>query len=585
MISPWFKRLNNAQYYELQAPTAHTNYNIEGDISSAVLPSRTPSYPSLGKPTVKKRFHISDISAAGLSLICAALAITVVANESVSWHLRPESRQLIVVGFLLGIMNLCLSSVTSNLFLLLEARFGPSTLHNYDGILRNHFLSSRLSLVWRIVLGLMTALPLALSAGYKNFLGGKSATQVDATTYIGNASYYGMFAPPGLQSLGQKTGISLFANATLPFAVATSLQNGSEPSLPTYPRAYGFNILSLNNESTAMLDIPQLSYVSAIQQLLALGESWTITAPVIATVATFNQSTRNESFIESMCAKAKSIPWVFDAIEMFNGFRAALLDYPSPGDQSLQYFGFMPSSGASCQEFVPYAIRYDISRQFCEGTWSITRGGIQLIDGFCNSTILPLEKQQVITNNMGSLGDYYMPSLAQFLGEFATTRNESQWKGPSMATGIAAMLWSRTTVLAESDILPRLQESADVVGLIYSVNDTVIYIRPTLQKSSLLYCILALQPLLIVVILGLRLMFHSTPLDTGFGLISILSGINRGSLDILGGAALSGELERSVKLVIHPIQDNQNGRMEYHVSLPSAAPMRNGRLNSKVMYH
>ena len=507
------------------------------------------------------------------------------ANESVSWRLKPESRQLIVVGFLLGIMNLCLSSVTTTLFLLLEARFGPSTLHNYDGILRSNCLRSRLSLVWRLILVLMMALPLALSAAYKNFLGGESAVQVNGTTYIGNASYYGMFAPPGLQSVGQKTGISLFANATLPFAVATSSQNGSEPPLPTYPRAYGFNILLPNNESTAMLDIPQPSYVSAIQQLLALGESWTITARVIATVATFNHSTGNESFIESRCAAADASSWAYETIDMFNYFRPALLDHPSPGDQSIQYIGFIPVSYTSASDiscttgFVPYAIRYDISRQFCEGTWSITRGGIQLVDGSCNSTILPPEKQRVITDNSLFLGTYYMPSLVEFLGQFATSRNQSHWKDPYMATGIAAMLWSRITVLADMYDHPGLH------GLIYSVNDTVIYIRPTLQKSSLLYCVLALQPLLIVLILGLRLMFHSTPLDTGFGLISILSGINRGSLDILGGAALSGELERSVKLVIQPIQDNQKGIMEYHVSLPSAAPMRHGRLNPKVMYH
>ena len=102
----------------------------------------------------------------------------------------------------------------------------------------------------------MLALPLGLSAAYKNFFGGESIMLVDAMTYAGNESYYGMFVPPGLKLLGEKTGISLFFNATLPFAVASSPINGSDPPLPTRPQAYGFNVILLNSESTALLDIP-----------------------------------------------------------------------------------------------------------------------------------------------------------------------------------------------------------------------------------------------------------------------------------------------------------------------------------------
>jgi hypothetical protein len=69
----------------------------------------------------------------------------------------------------------------------------------------------------------------------------------------------------------------------LPFVVASSPQNGSDPPLPLHAHAYGFNILSLNNESTAMLGMPQPSYISAVQELLAGGGSWNLTARVLAT--------------------------------------------------------------------------------------------------------------------------------------------------------------------------------------------------------------------------------------------------------------------------------------------------------------
>jgi hypothetical protein len=198
------------------------------------------------------------------------------------------------------------------------------------------------------------------------------------------------------------------------------------------------------------------------------------------------------------------------------------------------------------------------------------------------------------------LGVWYMSSLVELLGPFATIRNQSEWVGPYMATGTAAMLWSRIIVLnsAEnlvgSDPLPlRVTQRAtksgenltyEDVGLIYPVNDNVVYIRPTLQKSGLLYFVLAIQPVLIVVIFGLTLMFYSTPLDKGFGLISILSGIDTRSLDSLTGAALSGELARNDKLVIRPIQDDYKGAIEYHIELPPTAP-GNGRLAQNVIYH
>ena len=625
MFSPGPKHPATAEYHELQVPFSMTGDDLEADsrsqersetpyeddeerlphqqhISSTASSSTKRSPPSLGKPTRKKKIYILDVLVTLLSLLCLVIAIVTVANESISWRLSVGNRQLIVVGFLLSIMNLCLGSLAPTLFLLLEAKFGPSTIQNYEGILRNQPLTSKLSLAWRMALGLMLALPIGLSAAYKNFSGGESTMMVDVMSYIGNESYYGMFAPPGLQSLGEKTGISLFFNATLPFAVASSSINGSVPHLPTRPQAYGFNVLLLNNESTAMLDIPQPSYISAVQSLLAGGESWKITAPVLATVATFNNSraeneTEYESYLESFCEAGQESSGAFTHQSLMNDWSVVLLDHASPGDQSLQYIGLLPDPGIeltpSCSNFSDYAQVYDINRQLCNGTWSITRGGIELVEGSCTGVALPSDKQLVVTKNTLFLGVWYMSSLAEFLGPFATTRNQSTWEGPYMATGMAAMLWSRITVMdgAANDGDPHVASGTfagvtyEDAGLIYPVNDTVAYIRPTLRKSSLLYAVLMLQPLLIFVILGLMLTFHSMPLGKGFGLTSILSGVERGSLDILAGAALSGELKRAVRLVMQPVQDREQGRVEYRVARASQTSLlRNGKLVSGEVY-
>ncbi|KAL8662070.1 MAG: hypothetical protein Q9202_005044 [Teloschistes flavicans] len=581
------------------------------DISAEVSSTDDLPRPSFGEPIAKTRLPVLHLFTAITALLCLALALAAVVSERISWHLGVDNRQIIVLGFLLSVMNICLASVTPTLFLHLEARFGSSTLQNYNGILRNQFFSSRLSAVWRLTIGLTLALPLGLSVAYKTFTGGSSAIPVDAAAAIGNSTYYGMFAPPGLQLQGEKTGVSLFSNATLPFAVASShfydAESGRyEPPLPTQAKTYGFNILLLNNESSAILDIPQPSYISAVQALLADGESWNISASVYATVATFNHSSSKdksayEDYYFSFCEDAQESSGAYTHMTMMNGWSLVLLDHASPGDQSLQYIGLTPDPGINedptCDDLLPFARLYDINRQQCNGTWSVTRGGIELVDGFCDGTILPSHQQEVIVHNSLFLGVWYMSSLVEFLGQFATSRNGSEWTSPYTATALAAMVWSRISVLntpiSRNEIdfkapkeLARL--SAEQAGLTYQVDDTAQYIRPTLRKSGLLCFILAIQPLLIILALGLTAtVFHSAPLSRGFGLVSIMSGIDRDSLDYLAGATLSGKLTKNLRLVMQPTHLDEKDVIEYRLVTPSSRerPMRNARLTPKNVYH
>jgi hypothetical protein len=116
-------------------------------------------------------------------------------------------------------------------------------------------------------------------------------------------------------------------------------------------------------------------------------------------------------------------------------------------------------------------------------------------------------------------------------------------------------------------------------------NQTVLYTRPTLRKTGLLYFVITLQPLLVTIILVLIVSFHSTPLDRGFGLVSILSGVDRQSLDSLAGATLSGQLAKPVKLDIFPVQDGKNGKIEYHMATSSRAPVHRGKLVQDIVYY
>ena len=189
---------------------------------------------SLGKPCAKKRLELSDFIVLCLSLVCLLVAIIAIADNCASFTLGTTN-QLIVSGFLLSIMNLCFSKVTPTLFLHLEARYGRSSLQNYDGILRSQVLRPQLDYIWRAAIFFSLALPIGLSVAYKTFRGGESYVPVVPSSLTGSTSYYGMFGSLGISSKG-KVGFANLMNATSAFTeAALPLLDGSDPPLPAYP--------------------------------------------------------------------------------------------------------------------------------------------------------------------------------------------------------------------------------------------------------------------------------------------------------------------------------------------------------------
>ncbi|KAJ3532659.1 hypothetical protein NM208_g8342 [Fusarium decemcellulare] len=592
-----------------QYSKAATSASQEKSNSTPQLPSYAPlPHQAIGKPSSKKRFHKADLLAAGVTLLCLTLGIASVADETLSWQLGQGTHQLIALGFLLSIMSLCLTSVTPTLFLILETRFGTSTLQNYEGILRNDCTSSRMGLTWRLVHAFMTALPIGLSVAYKSFAGGHSVRSVDASHYVHEEPTFGPCGPPGVLPIGFGIGVTLFFNVTLPFAISTSnwLLGNTEPALPTAPQAYGFNLLLVDKGASAVLDVPNPHFVQDIQFMLAEGESWNLTAPVIGTVATVNHSKEEnpeqwEKDFFKACNNSRHSSGSFTHQSLLNGWAIDLIDDPSPGNQSWQYISISPDPGIDnlpeCDSNLSaHAHRFDITRQRCYGTWSISRGNVLLVDGNCTGEVLPPAKQLPLTDNDMFLGLWYMPALVEFLGPFSDSRNQSDWMIPSFATVTAAMLWSRITAMNSPyrlhangfvrdwrDPNERVISSKDV-GLLYEPDMKIIYSRPTLRKSAILYFVITIQPLLTILALCATWCLYSTPLGRGFGLVSILSGINRDSLDSLHGASLSGELWEKANLAIEAVQDGHKHHLAYHIH-PRTAPAHHGRVERKAVYH
>ena len=80
---------------------------------------------------------------------------------------------------------------------------------------------------------------------------------------------------------------------------------------------------------------------------------------------------------------------------------------------------------------------------------------------------------------------------------------------------------------------------------------------------------------------------RSTPVDEGFGLVSILSAIDRESLDVVNRASLSGRLASKIKVVIRPLRNGRSDTMNYCVMPSTSATrstVRNRGLASDTVY-
>ena len=82
----------------------------------------------------------------------------------------------------------------------------------------------------------------------------------------------------------------------------------------------------------------------------------------------------------------------------------------------------------------------------------------------------------------------------------------------------------------------------------------------TLQRHRWsLYLVLAVQPILLLASLLGRMLLYSTPGLNKFGLVSLLAGVSRDSLDLLRGAAFSGKLRRPVRIRILKVDRDDEG--------------------------
>ncbi|PMD34198.1 hypothetical protein L207DRAFT_638743 [Hyaloscypha variabilis F] len=533
----------------------------------------------IGKPKSKPTLDILDLCTVLGSFACLAASICVVTPHlTLSWKLGFNG-QIIAIGFLLSIMNLALKTLQPRLFLIIEYRWGNSRLQNYDAILRNAISLSKTGVVWRLTLFFFTFLPLALSIGYKRFTGGHSSATINPDI-PSPLRRYGIAPPPLGDYNAMNNSVYYMINSNVPFMTA-SASDAIQP--PTQATAYGYNTLLLDTQSAALLDLPLPDYMSSIQARLKGNDTWTISATVNATVTRYNTSI--DSFRDNQTYWQENFGGSYvTAFEDFTGYLAiGYLPGVTTADDGnscflchflaadIYWVGSVNISSSDGISFKSAARMFNTRRERCSGVWSINSTAVSLIGGSCNGT----RTDQNILQYQTPFPIDTLSVLVHSLFSYAEERSNSSWLVPAFTTAVASAYWARFAYM-----LPGIMETAWVPSSEYNylaTDELIIATTATLDASWLLYLLLAMQPVFTALMFILAAIFYTSPIGKGFGMTAVLSGVNKNSLGLLSGAALSGELERPVKLdisVANDIRSNENttqvGRIQYSIDGVSA---------------
>lgn len=520
--------------------------------------SRLQDTIAIGVSAKKPKLRFMDIAIFAISIGCCASAITVLRVTHLAWYLGYQN-QLVVLGLTLSIMNACLSYWRTYFLTLLEARFGRSTLQNYDAILQNAIYGPQTDLYWRVILLGFWILPIFLSVAYKLFTIGPVTRELRYPDVV----EFGFYPPLGLEKVGH--GIALMANLSLPFIQETTAADnyGADPPEPFRVGTFGLNTLLISHTAVAVLDLPRPHFVADVRQRLQQGETWQVEANVIATV------TRQNTTIEQYRDLSKDTSVSFwksrwhdmlepKTVDLYNGFEISMGTDVMSNDSTWLFLAFQkshigqtPDPDGDRAAFKALAKMFATWREPCTGKWNITRTTMQLVDGSCDlerdATKLDQSYQEVFTNNELGLDNFFVPTLSEFLGPFAIERNSSEWLMPTMTATVAAMMFSRIAALNPPDkpVSPLPHRHNPPRG-----DMIVTSTRLGLGQSNGLLLVLLIQPALLVLCMATTWLLYAVPVDRTLGLVSILAGVEGDSLRRLGGASLSAKLRSKIRLDI-----------------------------------
>ncbi|KAK3984232.1 hypothetical protein QBC44DRAFT_389030 [Cladorrhinum sp. PSN332] len=577
---------------------------------------------ALGKPCKQPRVSRSQVGAVVLSLICLVLGtVTISPTAGWAWRLGFKN-QIVIIGFLLSVMEKCTDVILSSVFLLMETKHGRSQLQNYQAILTKNLTASKVSLAWRIILAVLVGIPFGLSIAYKQFTGGTA--RGDFTPDLPGS--YGLDFPRIGAWASPTDSLYLLLTSLAPFQASTNKGEGPYPQPHEFPLAYGYNILALNNNSAAILDVPTNSYISALQRQLLADESLNMTADVDAYISTHdsiqtaslktNDTLWEQTMNSSISIGHGGLQGGLYTIELYQGqgARLGVMHFGSENNKALialyynskdygDMFHYTDPFDSESLRFRQRAQMYTLRRARCGGEWQLNSTGIFLQRGSCRDAAgggaasnggseAVLQRQFMMPYAYNVL-----PTLSQVISGLAASRDsragsgeqrqgDLPWLRATYSVGMAAAYWARGVYMTQPPWPPLVPYGP--------VNERLVSTRSTLKASAaspLLYLVLAVHPLLSVLGFGVICwMVRLVPVGHEFSFVSILSGLDPEGLSLIRGAGLSGELKEAVRLDVEVREsteaEKKEGRVVYRLRRKEdARGKRTTGLRSGWLYH
>jgi hypothetical protein len=501
-----------------------------------------------GIPCRKKRLCQNDLWVLVIQAVCLSMAILTVFHQGIAAWLS-SIRQLIVIGFLLGVMALAFQEQALRTALIFTGYSRASSIQDIDAFLRKDLFAPKVSLYLRLTLLLLIGLPLGLSVAYKVFVGGYSQRVVPAYT-----ADFGFSALPGNQRIGD--GLTLLSDIYRPFWIN-----------PAINKTYGFNLFIETNDTAVIPDTPYPSFLAPLQSSLADGESINLTTTVNATVcrlAGLSPEERNSSAYWQSVQDYYGHDWVQMGNNIAganNGIWAGQWD--SVGFSWNFSVVFLSAWNTTKNEtFFSEAFRLENYRSVYHATWNVTNSDALLVAAKIADPSIPGYKaanQSTIQHELLGI-DIMFPN---FLGEYDWHNRAGFFQYPyptaegqpekwtldvnTVPALSAAMIWARVTSLNGGDRPNRNPDAASLTQYEKTGEEISMtkYI-PTLKRSPWLLLVLCVNPILTLSCLVLKTLMYASPVGDNFNSIALLSAAAKSDLSILKGAGLSGKLSRKV---------------------------------------
>ena len=557
-----------------------------------------PSAKSLGQPVEKHSFTWQDTIMLLTSLLCFLIGILAVANVRFAAYLGQKN-QLILLGLLLSLMAACTQKQAQLLLIALETKFGTSTLQNYDSILRYSMVDSDVNLPLKAAIAFSFVLPLVLSASYKQFVSGTTILPMDPEVLA-----FGPVGPPGLAD----GVLALMMNASLPLLVPNVTAYQSEPllAMPANRSAnigsYGFNIQILSDNMTALLDAPLATELTHLTKALKEDEILEISTFVNATICTINSTSRSPERADPDYWKTLNQSLSNPTVATY-GTNLSFAGATGEHDYSFVLMSMWDTGKGETYE--SEAIGFNLFRSQCLATWQINSVGTitlknatnclpahefsrpcmgeSIPEGFRIEDLEPNDALQTpLTCNSNGATLFAVWPLYDLL-----------WLQPVFPVWIAAvasMAWAEIAFTngpaSWASVTPVNESAWEATRYPILKYQQTIIIEKTVQtlhrNRGALYFVLAIQPILLLAAFVGRMSLFSTPVTSGFGLVSLLAGVSRDSLDVLRGAAFSGKLKKPVEVRISTAYRRDfESNMEYELDSKG----RHDSIRKGVVYH